>query len=493
MITDKTSDYFPDYTINSKNLTSALPEEDSIIQNLRRVSSLPENLPPLSLASPAIRPRCYSFQGTLIATRNQQGDLLVKDMNISQLLLIGDVQPLAKSYFSDLNNNNLAPNRGNADPSSIVIKMPENESWVHGKNSRNSHAMNIFTLSNSSAFPSRIAQVSPQGMGNDYSVIIPQQQDEVSQGGGNGWANQDLKNNMDALQQHASNIGKALSRNLLSVAIPTAMREYMAKNVLPVLLRNAPGTASIALAGIAIAAPIALQLLGIARDLHAGTQTRESLSARLANIALVTGAGSALVATGGVAAAANALIAAVFVYVPLRDALQYFLKLGDDNKPTLNLKVCSESAAVYTANQVLVSEGMTLLANALEPLLGKTVANMVGKALVNTVGETADEMTYRTFNSWEQKNPGVEFSLTIRPAEEVNVKTATDMLLNTIAARSALFATTFAAAGAAPFSGVLNSIVIGAALGAGYLPFFFNHAQSPADPLDLMEAGQGGF
>ena len=75
MITDKTSDYFPGYTINSKNLTSALPEEDSIIQNLRRVSSLPENLPPLSLASPAIRPRCYSFQGTLIATRNQQGDL----------------------------------------------------------------------------------------------------------------------------------------------------------------------------------------------------------------------------------------------------------------------------------------------------------------------------------------------------------------------------------------------------------------------------------
>jgi len=494
MQTDKVSGNFLDYSVNNKSLSIDCAETDSLSQNLRRVASVPENLPPLSQASPAIRPRCYSFQGTLIATRNQRGDYLVKDMYISQLSPLGAVHPHRRSYIPDINNPlHGMPARGEMGSQSVIINMPEEDSKSYGNNSLNSQSTQIFLIDAGAELNANDEINAQQKLSDQLTITLQKPQLNVRHSGNNYWADLHSKENMDALQRHAKNIGKVLSRNMLSVAIPTAMREYMAKNILPLLLRNAPGTANIALAGIALAVPIALQLLGIARDLHAGTQTRASLSARLANIAMITGAGSALVATGGVAAAANALIAAVFVYVPIRDALQYFVKLGDNNKPSLNLSVCSKSAVVYTANQVLVSEGMDMLALALEPLLGKAAANMVGKALVNTAGEAADEITFRTLNASEQENPAVEYSLNIRPADEINLKTGTDLLMNTITARSSLFATTFAAANAVPYAGVLSSIVIGGALGAGYIPFFFCHAQKAPDPLDRMEAGLESF
>lgn len=480
MQADKTDGYYLDYSVNHAMLNPEDHEVDSFIQNLRRVASLPENLPPLSQASPTIRPRCYSFQGTLIATRNQRGDLMIKDINISHLSLLGEVHSsIERIKTSDFTSSK-----------SVIIDMPDEDSKSYSNKSDNSQVTQVFLLDTTAAFNSTLPQERPRSINNDVTITLPQSQYQSLQCGEGYGCVINSKQNLDALQLHAKNMGKALSRNMLSVGIPTAMREYMAKNVLPFLLRNAPAGANIALAGIAIATPIALQLMGIARDLHAGTQTRASLAARLANIALITGAGSALVASGGAVAAANALVAAVFVYVPLRDAIQYFVRLGDNNKPSICLNVCSKSAAAYAVNQVLVSEGMELLARALEPLLGHTAANMVGKAIVNTTGEAVDEMTYRCINSLQQQNPSLQLNVTSRKAEELNLKTATDQLLNTIASRSALFATTFSAANAVPFSGVLNSMVIGASLGAGYLPFFYSHAQSAPDAVDQMEAGR---
>lgn len=293
-----------------------------------------------------------------------------------------------------------------------------------------------------------------------------------------------------ALQRHGKNIGAVLGRNLFSVAIPTALRELFAKALLPSLTGHRHGVAHVAMGSIAIAIPIALQLLGIARDIHGGTQTRATLSARLANIALITGAGSALVACGGVAAAANALIAAVFIYVPLRDITQYFMQLTDNSSPEINFNGCAKSAIAYTGNQILVSECMDMLAEALQPLLGKVAANMLGKAMVNLAGETVDEISFRGFKAQETHNPAVELHLGLRPPAMINYQTATDQVLNTIASRTSLFAAAFSAVYALPVRGVASSMLIGVILGAAYLPFIYCHAQHPArDVIDNMETG----
>lgn len=302
------------------------------------------------------------------------------------------------------------------------------------------------------------------------------------------------------LNRYTKNMSVTICRNLLSVAIPTAMREYVRRAVLPVLFKDIPHRFIPTMGGIAAGLPIALQLFAITRDICRGTQTPETLCARLTNILLVLGTGSALVATGGMAAATNALIAAIFVYVPLRDIAQYVVMLKDNNKNEFHFSPTVKSAVSYAGNQIAVDQGMEILSNALTPFMGPVVANMVGRAIMNTVGETGDELTYRGFSASQQKNPSLELSLHFRSLETISLETAIDQIANTLTSRACIFSASFSSAFAAPFGGVLNSMLVGVTMGSGYVPFIYAHAQKTAknakqvtletQRLDDMEAGR---
>ncbi|MFS2225841.1 hypothetical protein [Pantoea sp. B65] len=439
MITDNSSKYNYQPHLSLPDLSPQV-QDDNYLGSLRRAISVPDGLSLLSVPQHDMR-RHSSWASTLLITQNpQQENINYQNVNYITDDAYADTGIPLPQPVLDINNNEKMPGMLiYCQQADVVIDIPECD-VVDPVNWRNA------------SLPVSSAQI------------------------------------LATLQRHGENIALVIGRNLLSVGIPTALREYVAKNVLPVLLKNTPASTSVTLGAIAIAMPIALQLAGIARDFRAGNQTPASLSARLANIVLITGASSALVASGGVALAANALIAAVFIYVPFRDATQYFLQLSDNNQPELNLQVCGKSALVYSGNQILVSEGMTMLAQALEPLLGSALANMLGKAIINTIGESADELTYRGLNAQAQNNPAVSLNLRLRPREEIDYQTAGDQLLNTIAARASLFGSAYSAVNAVPFADIFKSMMIGVALGAGYIPFFYSHPQAP--PSTDLEAGQ---
>lgn len=285
------------------------------------------------------------------------------------------------------------------------------------------------------------------------------------------------KEKQSCFLQYLENTGLALARNLITVGIPTALREYVNRGLLKKVFEGNPMLAR-TLGGVTIGFPIALQLIAIARDINAGTQSPASLRARLANITLTGLSGAAVAATGGLTLAASSLIAAVFVYVPLRDLLQYFLRLGDNNSGEIHLCATGKTAALYVVNQVAVDHAMTMLSEALTPLVGNSVAaNMLGRALINIAGETGDELAYRGFNAQAENNPHLQYHLGFRRKDEITRQTAMDHIFNTLASRASLFSTSFANGFAVPVEGILNSMVIGATLGAGYMPFIYTHAQ----------------
>lgn len=283
--------------------------------------------------------------------------------------------------------------------------------------------------------------------------------------------------NNNRLVQCLENAGLALVRNLFTVGISTALREYVNRGLLRPLFEDNPLMAR-TLGGAAIGFPIALQLIAIARDMRAGTQTPASLRARLANISLTGLSGAAVAATGGLTLAASAMIAAVFVYVPLRDFMQYFLQLGDNNSGELHLCATGKTTTLYTFNQTAVDQAMEMLSNALIPVVGSSlIANMLGRAIINIAGETGDELAFREFNAHEESNLQLQFSLGFRRKDDISLQTALDHICNTLASRASLFSSAFANAYAVPFGGILNSMVVGATMGAGYIPFIYTHAQ----------------
>ncbi|MCU5775532.1 hypothetical protein N5923_19205 [Erwiniaceae bacterium BAC15a-03b] len=450
MITDNNNKYLADHYLSMPDLSTS-PGAKHFLVELRRTLSVSDKLLPFTPQS--ADPLCYPALANALT--------LTKNITRQQTYSPEEVQ---------LNG----VNKEHADYS--VINMPSDINPLAPKAEGN----NNYLHANGAVVRDEICIDIPESVISKYAQNL------------NYSPPTSYVRRLDFLQRHGRNVGLVLSRNLVSVAIPTTLREYVAKNVLPVLLKNAPVSASVTLGAIAIAMPIALQLAGIARDLHAGTQTAASLSARLANIALITGAGSALVATAGITLAANALIAAVFIYVPLRDIAQYFLQLSDNSKPGLSLEACGKSAIAYSGNQMLVSEGMTLLSRALEPLLGAAIANMLGKAIINTIGETADEMTYRGLTAQAQHNSAVSFDLRLRPLPEINYQTATDRLLTTVAARASQFSSVYSGVNAVPFADVFKSMMIGLMLGAGYIPFFYCHAQAAAPQPGAQRDSEGG-
>lgn len=296
------------------------------------------------------------------------------------------------------------------------------------------------------------------------------------------------------LEQTAKNLGLSLGRNLLSVGIPTAAREYVRRGIGP----HIPDTALKAMGGVACGLPVALELIGLARECYNNTYTKESLTARIANILTVSAASTGLVVSGNFIAAAPTLIAAIFCYVPMRDAIQYFVQLSDNNDSGINGKATLGASTAYVANQTAVDQLITILSDALTPYVGSVSANVLGRAIANIAGESTDDMTNSGFNALAKKNDNLQFSLSFRAKEDMTLASALDQVFTTLAGRASLFTTGFAVAYTLPLSGILASAAVGLTLGLGYIPFVYSHdqktvPQSDDQQIDSMELGQIRF
>ncbi|WP_455285561.1 hypothetical protein [Cupriavidus necator] len=277
----------------------------------------------------------------------------------------------------------------------------------------------------------------------------------------------------------ANNVAAIVGRNVVSVGVPTFARELGRRGIAAPLLTAAGPTASYVSGSMAALLPLAYQLGGLYRDANAGTQTVASLSSRVANIMLLGSTFTALAATGHLVAAAPALLAANLIYTPLRDMLQYGLRLSDNN-PGLSLPATVVSAGLYGVNQTLVGQGMDMAASALRPYVGEMWSHALGRAAINVLGETADELSFRVMTSAMTNDQPLQITLAGRPRDEWTVGTALDQLLVTHAGRSTLFASAFSMAYAAQREGWAGHGVVGGTLAGGYVPFIYLHDRAPA-------------
>lgn len=272
------------------------------------------------------------------------------------------------------------------------------------------------------------------------------------------------------------NVTNVLMRNAVSVGLPTAIREGLRHAISEAF----SDTVKIGLGGAAILMPLVLEIVGAYRDSQNGTATATTMASRAVKGTLVLAAGIAAVSTGMLAAAGPALATATFLYAPLRDLVQYFLQLRDNNPDGINAAATVLSAGIYGINQTLVFQAMTTLVTAFEPEMGKAAANAAARAIMNIIGETLDEFTYRGLtNCFAGRSLGsLDITLSCRSFSEINASTAADQVFNSNAGRSGLCVTALATAFALPWhAGWANSAATAASLSTGYPCFIYGHDQ----------------
>lgn len=277
-----------------------------------------------------------------------------------------------------------------------------------------------------------------------------------------------------------NNFHAVFSRNLASVGLSTAARELVRHGVLPHLSAIAPVAVTTA-GAICGLIPAFLQLAGLANDVYQGRHTVQSNCARLANIALLTAAMAGLSCSGGLAAAAPALISAFCVYVPVRDLCQYFLPLSDNAASAAVLPAIACAAGAYAVNQTLVCLAMAYVSEALSAL-GPVVANVVSATSLNVVGETVEHMTYRQLHAYFTDAGALQVNCHLRSGEQINWQSVGDLITIPIASRSVLFASTYANTFAIQGGKFVESVTAAGTLALGYPLFIYSAEHKSALP-----------
>jgi hypothetical protein len=216
-----------------------------------------------------------------------------------------------------------------------------------------------------------------------------------------------------SLSRHGTNLALAATRNVASVAVPTYLRELSRRTIFQ---QMAQASTALGVAGAVVAGgvlPIGLQIAGLVRDNRNGTQTMLSVGSRVAQIMVTGGTLVALFATGGapaLAAAAPGLMAANLVYTPLRDAVQYNLRLGSNANSSRERPMSTGATAIaagaYVPNQIAVGYAMDRLSDALTP---STTAGGNSSTALST-----SEQPSTAFSTSEQ--PSTAFSTSEQPS-----------------------------------------------------------------------------
>lgn len=336
---------------------------------------------------------------------------------------------------------------------------------------------------------------------------------------------------LSMLKNGMRNVGAVAARNLVSVLPQTAAREAVRAYLTPALAAAPAGVATAA-GAVAAAAPIVQNFVGLVRDIQNGTSSRTRVISRTAMMVTTGGFLAASAATGTLAAAAPALVAANAIYTPLRDLVQYNVQLKDNNnnQRPANMKSVLGSAAAYGVNQGLVNEAMDQVAGAARgrfeaettvrsgvttdgtpqvstaaleahtnpsaslgvdvPSNGYVLARSAGFAAANFAGETLDELTLRGATALQQGNlSNLQISVGWRPQDERTWSAVADQAFTTNAARSTLFANAYMGAYAIPSPpGAASDAVVGSILGGLYTAFIKVH-DTPQRALPDEERG----
>ncbi|CAJ4101947.1 Uncharacterised protein [Burkholderia pseudomallei] len=334
---------------------------------------------------------------------------------------------------------------------------------------------------------------------------------------------------LSMLKNGMRNVGAVAARNLVSVLPPTAAREAVRAYLTPALAAAPAGVATAA-GAVAAAAPIVQNFVGLVRDIHNGTSSRTRVISRTAMMVTTGGFLAASAATGTLAAAAPALVAATLIYTPLRDLVQYNVQLKDNNQQPANMKWVLGSAAAYGVNQGLVNETMDRVVGAARgrfeaetsvrsgvttdgtpqvstaalethttpsaslgvdvPSSGYVLARSAGFAAANFAGETLDELTLRGATALQQGNlSNLQISVGLRPQSERTWSAVADQAFTTNAGRSTLFADVYMGASLNPsLSGAASDAVVGSILG-GLYPAFIEVHDTPQRALPDEERG----
>lgn len=299
-------------------------------------------------------------------------------------------------------------------------------------------------------------------------------------------------------RRQAGNAGAIAVRNAVSVAVPTAVREFLRRYAFS---RIADGGASLALGSVAGYFPCVLEAGGLYRDINSHSYTRWTIAGRIACIILPGAGVTTLIAIGAMgSSAAAALAAANFVYTPLRDAIQHYVRREDNLAPDERCQRLSAaiSAVAYMPNQFAVNAAMQYGTNALTPYAGTLGANIAARAGVNFLGECADDavaLGCASYFTGREAQTQVRFS---SPATHTWNEVA-DRILNGHAGRSALFSSVLGAAYASDFAAApgarnghialaIESAAVGGTAGLAYLPYALSVGQSPRREYDLEAA-----
>jgi len=248
------------------------------------------------------------------------------------------------------------------------------------------------------------------------------------------------------LYRHAHTLKNIACRNVASVMIPVAVREYIRRAI----FTNIPeGAASFTVGSVAGYLPCLVQFGGLCRDFHNHTYTRWTVVGRLACIILPGAGVSVLIGLGLMTPATSAaLSAANFVYTPLRDFIQNYLRCDNNLTPDAHERIMSGiiGAVAYAPNQFVANELMQYGADALShTYLGSVGANMVARAGVNFFGECLDDVTNLASTSY-LTGKKVETTLSFSPSSEHTWSQIADRILNIHASRSSLFSSVLSAA-----------------------------------------------
>lgn len=323
------------------------------------------------------------------------------------------------------------------------------------------------------------------------------------------------------VRRHLRNSAAVAGRNILSVAIPTAVREALRRAV---FAKITEGAASTALGSIAGFFPCVLQIAGLYWDAHLHTQTRYTIVGRVCCIILAGSTVTTLIAVGVMTspAVSAALAGANFVYTPMRDLIQHYVRRTDNLSANLSKKGAAIGAAAYIPNQFLVNEGMQHSSDLLANYMDSVLANSIARAGMNFLGECIDDSVTLGVQSSIQKKD-LEAKLSLSPPQNHTWRDVTNRILNVHAGRSSLFSTVFSTAFlthhfaakeasrvASPITTAssitstaskgagastdhvglaLESLGVGLAAGMGYLPFIFAAGQTdPRREYDVESA-----
>ncbi|WP_176091392.1 hypothetical protein [Burkholderia ambifaria] len=278
----------------------------------------------------------------------------------------------------------------------------------------------------------------------------------------------------DALARLALNTGKVLLHHLAAVGVPTVVREVIRHTLergLTVATAEIVATAS-------LAAPVVLEFAGLVRDARNGTGNRVTVLSRVVKVLLVGSVATALAATGSLPTAAPSLVA-MSAYGAMRDTVQHFLRLRDNNV-RLSPMATGIAAGAYGANQFVVDQAATACVELLEPLIDVQWANACVRALMNIGGELAANLTQSGLtNLFTQDGENRPLRVELAPSCDGD---AVGQALNTGAGRLGLLNGAVGAGVLAEqrWGPLAGSGMAAGTLAAAYGAFIFSHGQSPS-------------